>query len=422
MTRSGAGSQTKEAVTAVLIALWLHLALFGLFVLLLFWQVLGAILIPQEKQEVAFEEMTELAFSLEDAPVFEELPADELTPAEEEVVEVEEKTQAPVMSEPQFVRTAPDQEAGRPEETDLIGDRDTLAQSDMVPEPGAEDLAALAGEVERAAPQSFDEKFQEGTNEGGGGRMAGPATGEGEGELSAEAVAEQEAQMAQEKVEARKAVAEVAGEAEGSEEAAEAMASEAEEFLEPEMAEEALPEARKEEGEGELAMAEAAQEKKEKKEAKEVEERKKQEEAEEREKREQEMARQAGGGGEFRSEARKTLVMGSLDATGRASLNVKNTALGRYQKAMFREIERGWQEGNFQFRSHLVPGSVSTRFLVDENGKISGQRRIEMRGASQMQWGLILRALEGAKIPPMPKEVRDELNGQELELSITFNY
>jgi hypothetical protein len=45
-----------------------------------------------------------------------------------------------------------------------------------------------------------------------------------------------------------------------------------------------------------------------------------------------------------------------------------------------------------------------------------------MVGASGTQWGMILRALSGINIPKMPKDVVQELEGDPLEIIVTFNY
>ena len=131
---------------------------------------------------------------------------------------------------------------------------------------------------------------------------------------------------------------------------------------------------------------------------------------------------EGGSNGAFKSKQTRTRIRGILNAQGQGSLNVENTELGRYEAKVFKEIEREWQARNFQFRSHLAPGLITLRFLLDEKGKVSGQRRIDMRGASDIQWGIVLNAVAAAKIPAMSKNVRKELSGESLELTVTFNY
>jgi hypothetical protein len=45
-----------------------------------------------------------------------------------------------------------------------------------------------------------------------------------------------------------------------------------------------------------------------------------------------------------------------------------------------------------------------------------------MVGASGTQWGMILRSLSVINIPKMPKDVVRELEGDPLEIIVTFNY
>ncbi|MDB4289353.1 hypothetical protein N9967_02110, partial [bacterium] len=140
-------------------------------------------------------------------------------------------------------------------------------------------------------------------------------------------------------------------------------------------------------------------------------------------KKEDQVAKKEGGSeGGFRTKQTKTRVRGVLNASGKGSLNVKNSPLGRYQASVFKQIERQWQTRNFQFRSHLAPGHISIRFVIDPKGKVSGQQRVEMRGASDIQWGIVLNSIQASDIPAMPREVRKELDGESLELNVTFNY
>jgi len=134
---------------------------------------------------------------------------------------------------------------------------------------------------------------------------------------------------------------------------------------------------------------------------------------------EQEAAPQDGG---FAPQAKKTRVAGVLSASGNGSLNVANTPIGKYQASILKKLESAWQIENINNRSLLAPGNITLRFVVNGEGKVSGQRQLSMNGASGTQWGMILRAVEVIAIPKMPKDVVKELEGEPLELVITFNY
>ena len=132
-----------------------------------------------------------------------------------------------------------------------------------------------------------------------------------------------------------------------------------------------------------------------------------------------EAAEQDGG---FAPRSRKTRVAGVIRTNGKGSLDVANTAIGRYQGAIFKKLETAWQMENIRNRSLLAPGNVTLYFVVNKDGKVSRQRQMAMLGASGTQWGMILRSLSVINIPKMPKDVVKELEGDPLEIIVTFNY
>ena len=126
--------------------------------------------------------------------------------------------------------------------------------------------------------------------------------------------------------------------------------------------------------------------------------------------------------GGFAPRSRKTRIAGVISANGKGSLDVTNTAIGRYQGQIFKKLETAWQMENISNRSLLAPGNVTLYFVVETTGKVSRQKQMAMIGASGTQWGMILRALSGINIPKMPKDVVKELEGDPLEIIVTFNY
>lgn len=410
MSTSVHGGGQAEVWAAVSSALILHLLLF------LGVAVSFAVIESRPSTETV-EAVTEADQALE---IFVEQVVPELPPeAEPTPPPTEEKK---VMEAPRVVRTSPEQEQAIPQtETNLIGERDTQARSDAAPS-GAEDRPAFAGLEEKGAPQSVDSSFSKGEDIAA---STDPGPGSQSRNQTAQAASPQQAteksvptpQSSEPQAEGKKV--------------AEAQPPPEPDFLKPDFAEEqaarlasqkeyekklAEEQKRREAEEARLARQEAEQER---------ERLQKERERKEQARREQQEREEMIAGGQesqFRSQTRKTVVSGSISARGVAAQNVKNTPLGRYQMQLFREIEKRWQEGNFRHRSHIVPGMINTRFLIDQQGKISGQRRLEMQGASQMQWGLILNALDAVEMPPMPKAARSELGGHPLELSVMFSY
>jgi hypothetical protein len=126
--------------------------------------------------------------------------------------------------------------------------------------------------------------------------------------------------------------------------------------------------------------------------------------------------------GGFNSQTSKTMVKGVLSARGIGALDVKNSAVGTYGSHIFKEIEREWQMGNYKYRSLISPGQITLYFVVNKKGQVFRQRQVEMRGASGIQWGIVLNSVTSAKIPPMSKDVIKELGGEDLELTMGFTY
>ncbi|MDB4817958.1 hypothetical protein OAH11_03565, partial [Akkermansiaceae bacterium] len=346
-------------------------------VLLVFELIAGKV-IESAEQEKAVEEMTEISITFEE----ESSPAI-IAPAP--VFVPEEETPLP-SERPAFTNTQDDQEMAEPEVADFIGEKDSVASSDANAVEGDKKETALSGEQEMAQDiKTATEDFSDGPEKGQG--MTGEAIGKvdtGDDALTQEETKSQPGEMKPE---------ELAQQDQAPAEFVETMG--VEKTLEDQMA---------------------------KKEPQKKVEPKAEETPPTRKKEDQVAKKEGGSEGGFRTKQTKTRVRGVLNASGKGSLNVKNSPLGRYQASVFKQIERQWQTRNFQFRSHLAPGHISIRFVIDPKGKVSGQQRVEMRGASDIQWGIVLNSIQASDIPAMPREVRKELDGESLELNVTFNY
>jgi len=122
----------------------------------------------------------------------------------------------------------------------------------------------------------------------------------------------------------------------------------------------------------------------------------------------------------FRTESRKTRVLGSFTRQGKSSLDVDNTLVGRYQARVSRALESEWQKKCIVYRDHIEPGMLTIRFFVDKRGRVSGLRYIDVLRASEIQKGFTVNAIRDAPIPAMPGEVAKELDDEPLELVINF--
>ena len=375
----------RDIILALLIAVWAHIGLFFIFVVLMAFDLIAAKAIPKEKKLEEKLDPIQIQVVYEDA-----LPASVSIPVEPE------KPPEPESEDTSgFVQTKEDQAAEKaPEETDLIGERDTAATSDEGAVAGDENRAALSGEKDRKNdPKTFDSDFSKGDRDGPvDGRTVSRGSGEGFDEVNEKMAAAKKVQPSPD----------------------ESLLPEAEEKRPAPKKDElvsidvALARLEEEIGDGEMKqparpLAEKVEETMPEKPAR----------------REQEAGDQDGG---FATRARKTRIAGVISARGKGSLNVTNTAIGRYQADLFKKLETAWQMENISNRSLLAPGNVTLYFVVNKNGKVSRQRQVSIVGASGTQWGMILRALNGINIPKMPTAAMKELEGDPLEIIVTFNY
>ncbi len=376
----------RDLVFALLIAAWAHIGLFFIFVVLMASNLFSARIDYDKKEPRPEPSPIRMQMVYEEPVGAPAVPVEPVLPDE-----VEEEKQPPA-----FVQTNESQESEEPpEETDLIGERDTTATSDKGAVAGAEDMAALSGEEEKKSdPKTFDSDFAEGDAVGGNTGMKDAVdVGKGDDQINQE-------------------VAKTTGDAEPL---VKDPAPEPIEDMTPPLPKDDLTSI-----EDALAMLEEEVGDGLKKEQIKPETEKVEETMPERPTRDQREAAEQDGG--FAPRSRKTRVAGVISANGKGSLDVANTAIGRYQGAIFKKLETAWQMENIRNRSLLAPGNVTLYFVVNKDGKVSRQKQMAMVGASGTQWGMILRSLSVINIPKMPKDVVRELEGDPLEIIVTFNY
>lgn len=348
--------------------------------LLVFELLAGKVIETAEKK--GEEDFTELNITFEEQPV-------DFAPVAE-VLEEPEETARP-KDQPKFADTQPSDEMVTPEVAEYIGEKDTIETSDAEAEQGAKEEVALSGKREmKEEITTANADFSDGENRGVGSESENQGlVGEG-----ADAVDQKEINLTSNVVMPEQ-------KEEVSEEAIAKDIDGVEEMIEDQKVTKLDSENALENTDPKINLAQTLVQPSEKP---------------------QVAIKQGGSKGGFESKKTKTRIRGTLNAMGKGSLNVSNTALGRYEAKIFQQVEREWQARNYQFRSHLAPGFITLRFLLDEKGKVSGQRRMDMRGASDIQWGIVLNAVTAAKIPAMPKDVKKELDREVLELTVTFNY
>jgi len=124
----------------------------------------------------------------------------------------------------------------------------------------------------------------------------------------------------------------------------------------------------------------------------------------------------------FSGYQRKTAVMGSISRTGRSSLDVDNTALGRYQASISRAVELEWQRNCVRHRDFITPGFLTVRFFVENSGKVRSVQFVGDMETGEVQKGFTLNSIRDAKIPSMPRDLRKEYDKEPLELIFRFYF
>ncbi len=366
----------RHFLVAFFAALWIHVGLIFVFILLLIFDVLSGkeIVSDQTEKEIPPEnDISELVLT------FEEDPPTEIVPIEEDE-EADPETPIPEPNE-KFARTLDNQMSDAPIKAEFIGERDTRAASDEKAVAGDSKSVALSGELKkRKDNQTFNSTFSD-----------GDATGNQTTEFNAEEIDTGKEQRTEDSSEASNK--EITPEKELVSE------DKVEDFVDFDGVSKTIEDTME-------RVEKVANTDSEMKPAVKVAEKNK--------------ATSRDGG--FNSQTSKTMVKGVLSAKGIGALDVKNSAVGAYGSHIFKEIEREWQMGNYKYRSLISPGQITLYFVVNKKGQVFRQRQVEMRGASGTQWGIVLNSVTAAKIPPMPKDVIKELGGEDLELTMGFTY
>ena len=124
----------------------------------------------------------------------------------------------------------------------------------------------------------------------------------------------------------------------------------------------------------------------------------------------------------FKGYQRKTAIIGSISRTGRSSLNVADSALGRYQAIISRAVEQEWQRNCVRHRDFITPGFLTVRFFIQTNGKVKTVQFVGSMETGEVQKGFTLNSIRDAEIPPMPAALKKEYDQEPLELIFNFYF
>ncbi len=442
------GKQSKWMTASMCLSL--SVVLHVVIAVLICLRILALQTLPEEVKKEAEEDMI-IAVRLEPmkasvqpmSPPLQSVPKPvrnaPLTP--EELKSLAAKTPAEVKTEPKmkpklkpkdlpkYARTASDQLTGNVPDTNLLGERDTIAASNAKTVAGAPDRASIRGEKSKdGIEETVDTRFQDGElehmNKGGEAAVA-QIKPPSEVVPDPNKIAEIDQKELKSSVESTKEVGEALEQAKLAE-----TNKEAKKFLETQkkMAlNEDLPSS-KNTGANEKkgledqkktiankdvdpdALKQKAQEKKQKK-----------QESKPKTATNKSGSKKSKKG--FRSEAKATVMEGTISRRSKiGSKNVKATPVGKYMAQISKLVEQEWQRRCMMHADLIQPGTLRISFIVDERGKVRNIDTISQTQGSKNQESLTFQALMSVKIPPMPKKVRESQGGDPLEFRYYFRF
>ena len=410
---SGLSVVQKRAFASAFAAVALHMLMLGLWVMVIIIDLPIFAFQPPELEPQAEPEMTVvmIPFVKKQAPMIQKRQQEEPPEKVEQKPEPEQKPQLveetadekEAFTEPKqrFARTSADQEGAPDADTDILGERDTRAASELPATPGAKPNTPAQDGVAPLYPghvETVSKKYQEGS-------LGQDAQGE-ESAVPQEASASKDDALADYEPQLDEPQPDViVPEEESSSEPKDKHLAVGEE----------LPAPRGDDGDKQIAE--------DPKEEKSPRERPNDGAHQEADKKKiVDGAEQEPKKGGFRGYSRQTRVTGSINRQGKSALNVKNSPLGRYQALISKAVELQWRRNCEQHRDHIVPGVISIRFYVDQSGGVSGIKFQEVIGANFIERGFTQRALRQVELPKMPESVQEELKGESLELIYNFYF
>lgn len=122
----------------------------------------------------------------------------------------------------------------------------------------------------------------------------------------------------------------------------------------------------------------------------------------------------------------KTLASQSIGSISRrggvSSHDTEATPLGRYKKSVHNSIAKEWYRRVGRNPDLIKPGALVVRWYVYDSGKVRSINILRELQGSEIQKGITIQSIASAKIPKMPAPLRKELDGEPIEMSITFQF
>lgn len=311
----------------------------------------------------------------------------------------------PPPAKPSFARTSSDQSSAAPERADFIGERDTIATSDAVPVAGAPAMPSQAGREPRRPGEieTTESKVQDGALEHDriAQNAAQPTPPQPSTPMPQDRPEEKTEREAPAPVDAVKPLATPAPEKPTAMANADTPSLPGDQLVERPAAEEMTPKPQ--------VADQAARDTTEKAETAKAELPKPTPPAKPDEP-------------GFRGNQTKTKLSGSITRKGRSALNVANTPMGRYHSALSRAVEAEWHKNCTKYRDFITPGILTVRFVIAPDSSVRTISVVEMIDAGEVQKGFTLSAIRQAKIPPIPSDLKAEIDDEPIELIYNFYF
>jgi len=123
----------------------------------------------------------------------------------------------------------------------------------------------------------------------------------------------------------------------------------------------------------------------------------------------------------YQPETRVTRIKGGIDNRDRrSSIAARATPLGKYKKMVSDAIGSRWYYYVNQTLDLVSIGSVEIRFIVKRNGEIE-KIRVLSNTSNESLASASVGSIMDARIPPIPDEVAQTLDGERLEIDFTFS-
>jgi hypothetical protein len=125
----------------------------------------------------------------------------------------------------------------------------------------------------------------------------------------------------------------------------------------------------------------------------------------------------------FRPTTEASQMVGSISRSGGvSSLDTEATPLGKYKKSVHNSIAKEWYRRIGQNPDLIKPGALQVRWYVYDTGKVRGINILRELQGSEIQKGITIQSISTAKIPKMPASLKQDLSGDPIEITITFQF